>query len=116
MKFHMLMFMNAWMMLVLMKCKCQMQFLTLGCYIGRLMGRPPLDYLRWPPPLHGGFRARLRVHPHGAFAPDLLFEWATLCFFGLDAPLAFPDCIFCHVFHSCVQQNKLVPKLMESVS
>ena len=23
MKFHMLMFMNAWMMLVLMKCKCQ---------------------------------------------------------------------------------------------
>ena len=32
MKFHMLMFMNAWMMLVLMKCKCQMQCLTLGCY------------------------------------------------------------------------------------
>ena len=29
----MLMLMNAWMMLVLMKCKCQMQFLTLGCYI-----------------------------------------------------------------------------------
>ena len=33
MKFHMLMFMNAWMMLVLIKCKCQMQCLTLGCYI-----------------------------------------------------------------------------------
>ena len=32
MKFHMLMPMNAWMMLVLMKCKCQMQCLTLGCY------------------------------------------------------------------------------------
>ena len=32
MKFHMLMFMNAWMMLVLMKCRCQMQSLTLGCY------------------------------------------------------------------------------------
>ena len=32
MKFHMLMFMNAWMMLVLMKCKCQMQCLTQGCY------------------------------------------------------------------------------------
>ena len=28
----MLMLMNAWMMLVLMKCKCQMQYLTLGCY------------------------------------------------------------------------------------
>ena len=28
----MLMLMNAWMMLVLMKCKCQMQCLTLGCY------------------------------------------------------------------------------------
>ena len=35
MKFHMLMFMNAWMMLVLMKCKCQMQCLTLGCYTDR---------------------------------------------------------------------------------
>ena len=33
MKFHMLMLMNAWMMLVLVKCKCQMQCLTLGCYI-----------------------------------------------------------------------------------
>ena len=32
MKLHMLMLMNAWMMLVLMKCKCQMQCLTLGCY------------------------------------------------------------------------------------
>ena len=37
MKFHMLMFMNAWMMLVLMKCKWQMQCLTLGCYT---RGRP----------------------------------------------------------------------------
>ena len=34
MKFHMLMLMNEWMMLVLMKCKCQMQCLTLGCYRG----------------------------------------------------------------------------------
>ena len=33
MKFHMLILMNEWMMLVLMKCKFQMQFLTLGCYI-----------------------------------------------------------------------------------
>ena len=32
MKFHMPMLMNAWMMLVLMKCRCQMQCLTLGCY------------------------------------------------------------------------------------
>ena len=32
MKFHMFMLMNAWMMLVLIKCKCQMQCLTLGCY------------------------------------------------------------------------------------
>ena len=31
-KLHMLMLMNAWMMLILMKCKCQMQCLTLGCY------------------------------------------------------------------------------------
>ena len=30
----MLMLMNDWMMLVLMKCKCQMQCLTLGCYRG----------------------------------------------------------------------------------
>ena len=33
MKFHMLMFMNAWMMLVLIKYRCQMQCLTLECYI-----------------------------------------------------------------------------------
>ena len=33
MKFHMLMFMNAWMMLVLMKYKCQLQCLTQRCYI-----------------------------------------------------------------------------------
>ena len=32
MKLHMLMLMNEWMMLVLMKYKCQMQCLTLGCY------------------------------------------------------------------------------------
>ena len=32
MKLRMLMLMNAWMMLVLMKCKYQMQSLTLGCY------------------------------------------------------------------------------------
>ena len=32
MKFHMLMLMNEWMMLVLMKCKCQMPCLTLRCY------------------------------------------------------------------------------------
>ena len=32
MKFHMLIFMNAWMMLVLIKCKCPMQCLTLGYY------------------------------------------------------------------------------------
>ena len=31
MKFHMLMFMNAWMMLVLLKYRCQMQCLTLEC-------------------------------------------------------------------------------------
>ena len=35
MKSHMLLFMNAWMMLVLMKCKCQMPCLTLGCYSRR---------------------------------------------------------------------------------
>ena len=32
MKFHMIMLMNEWMMLVLMQCKCQMQCLILGCY------------------------------------------------------------------------------------
>ena len=32
MKFHMLMLMNEWMMHALMKCKCQMECLTLGCY------------------------------------------------------------------------------------
>ena len=32
MKFHMLMFKNAWMMLVLIKCRWQMQCLTLRCY------------------------------------------------------------------------------------
>ena len=32
MKLLMLMLMNAWMMLVLMKFKCQMQCLALGCY------------------------------------------------------------------------------------
>ena len=32
MKLHMLMLRNAWMMLVLMRYKCQMQCLTLGCY------------------------------------------------------------------------------------
>ena len=37
MKFHMLMPMNEWMMLVLMKCKCQMQCLTLGCYNNSLL-------------------------------------------------------------------------------
>ena len=31
MKLHTLLLMDAWMMLVLMKCKCQMQCLTLGC-------------------------------------------------------------------------------------
>ena len=30
MKFHMLMFMNAWMMLVLMKCRCQNAKLNIG--------------------------------------------------------------------------------------
>ena len=38
MKLHMLMLMNAWMILVLVKCKCQMQCLTLGCY--RLFDMP----------------------------------------------------------------------------
>jgi len=33
MKLHMLMLMNEWMMIVLMKCKCQMQCLTPRCYI-----------------------------------------------------------------------------------
>jgi len=36
MKLHMLMLMNAWMMLVLMKCKCQMQCLTLGLLTPKL--------------------------------------------------------------------------------
>ena len=35
----MLMLMNAWMMFVLMKCKCQMQCLTLGCYTGGVYAR-----------------------------------------------------------------------------
>ena len=84
--------------------------------VGRPLGQPPLDCLRWPPPSHGGFQARLRVHPCGAFGPKLECGWATLCFLGLDVPFAFPDCVFYHVFHSCVLQNMLVPKLVESVS
>ena len=32
MKFHILMFMNAWMMLMLMKCKCKLRCLTQRCY------------------------------------------------------------------------------------
>ena len=47
MKFHMLMLMNEWMMLVLMKCKCQMQCLTLGCYSYSVFIRSPL--LEYPP-------------------------------------------------------------------
>ena len=43
----MLMLMNAWMMLVLMKCKYQMQCLTLGYYSAG-HGRPTMA----PPPLH----------------------------------------------------------------
>ena len=129
MKFHMLMLMNSWMMLVLMKCKCQMQCLTLGCYtchrltkertgsasrrLGTPPGQPPLDCLRWPPPLVGGPLARPRVHPCGAFSPEFEFGWSTLCFFGRDAHSAFPDCVFCHVFHNYVLQNMLVPKLVE---
>ena len=31
------MLMNAWMMLVLMKCKCQMQCLVVGCYTHTLL-------------------------------------------------------------------------------
>jgi len=38
MKLHMLMLMNAWIMLVLMKCKCQMKCLTLGCYRQEVQG------------------------------------------------------------------------------
>ena len=41
------MLMNAWMMLVLMKCKCQMQCLTLGCYSYSVFIRSPL--LEYPP-------------------------------------------------------------------
>ena len=37
MKFHMLMLMNEWVMLVLMQCKCQLQCLTLGCYSALLL-------------------------------------------------------------------------------
>ena len=84
--------------------------------VGRPLGRPPLDRLRWPQPSHGGFWDGLRVRPHGAFGLELECGWATLCFLGLDAPSAFPDCVFYHVFHSCVLQNMLVPKLVESVS
>ena len=44
MKFHMRMFMNAWMMLVLKKCRCQMQILTLGCYT--FLGSCMIGFLR----------------------------------------------------------------------
>ena len=62
MKFHMLMLMNEWMMLVLMKCKCQMQCLTLGCYnmdnyrvtswrgfgiLSPLNRTPPFGFILW---------------------------------------------------------------------
>jgi hypothetical protein len=99
-------------------CHRQMKEGTSGASMGSSapwVGHP-FDRLRWPPPSHGGFWAGLRVHPRGAFSLELEFGWATLCFFGLDAPFAFPDCVFCHVFHSCILQNMLVPKLVESVS
>ena len=55
MKFHKLMFMNAWMMLVLMKCKCQMQCLTLGCYRPSALVMWILDPSRvFPRRYHGG--------------------------------------------------------------
>ena len=57
MKFHMLMFMNAWMMLGLMKCKCQMPCLTLGCYspspyrnLVRRFERPTILHEKWDKP------------------------------------------------------------------
>ena len=57
MKFHMLMLMNAWMMLVLMKYKCQMQCLTLGVtvpppyrnLIPRFV-RPTILHKKWDKP------------------------------------------------------------------
>ena len=65
MKFHMLMFMNAWMMLVLMKCKCQMQCLTLGCYIRWLANHLLLieESLRLPSVLKLGIK--LTITPQG---------------------------------------------------
>ena len=53
----MLMLMNAWMMLVLMKCKCQMQCLTIGCYsaspcrnLTPRFERPTIFHNRWDKP------------------------------------------------------------------
>ena len=46
MKLHMLMFMNAWMMLVFMKYKCQMKCLTLG--VTEAVG--PMGVAHHPPP------------------------------------------------------------------
>ena len=50
MKFHMLMFMNEWMMLVLIKCKCQMQSLTIGV----LQGGPGVECRCGMMPRDGG--------------------------------------------------------------
>ena len=35
-------------------------------------GRPPLDWLRSPPPSCGGLLACLRVYSHGAFGANML--------------------------------------------
>ena len=57
MKFHMLMLMNEWMMLVLMQCKCQMQCLTLGCYRQGLVRAS-----------HGELKLTAMAGAHGAVA------------------------------------------------
>ena len=93
MKFHMLMFMNAWMMLVLMKCKFQLQCLTQRCY------RPHLGLARSPTHCSGGLLDGPGLIPRwcldqfwrvGGISPFIPLCISALCFL---------NCAFCLVFH-----------------
>ena len=77
MKLHMLMLMNAWMMHVLIKCKFQMQCLTLGCYIKHDLVRGRIDMVEWlmpgceevPAPPNGYVVSFTPFHEHGLMIP-----------------------------------------------
>ena len=80
----MLMLMNAWMMLVLMKCKCQMQCLTLGCYTcySRLHWRwfrymSPCYWTTWPSLVLAHFRFLMDYVSSPLLFHMFVFYWHT---------------------------------------